>query len=363
MISAQAADAHRFGRVKRNGYDPAEVDAVVARLVDTLGAYERTTATLEERLEEADVSADAIRRTFIAAEQTRDEILEAAQEQARTVADDAAAEADAIVADARLHAAKELAYAEQEVTALADLANRLDEDMTSTRAALLDAAEREAQAVLEAAEVAAADRTIASAAQAQNEITAAIAEIEDEHRRTGLAAQAASMSAAWIRREATTASQATLADAKARAEQILAEAERERSAILEHVDTLRSALHALDASAAQLAAVTAARGAVIDLAEIERLEGGDIDLSAVDLTEIEAMEPIESPPPEVEGGRLDEPRHLHTVASVPEPATIEDPEPAAAAPNVRSDDEPTTYYQRSTGIPLSERVRLARRSG
>ena len=36
MISAAAAETHTFARVKRNGYDPHEVDAVVARLVSDL---------------------------------------------------------------------------------------------------------------------------------------------------------------------------------------------------------------------------------------------------------------------------------------------------------------------------------------
>jgi DivIVA domain-containing protein len=36
MISAAAAETHTFARVKRNGYDPHEVDAVVARLISDL---------------------------------------------------------------------------------------------------------------------------------------------------------------------------------------------------------------------------------------------------------------------------------------------------------------------------------------
>jgi DivIVA domain-containing protein len=36
MISAAAAETHTFARVKRNGYDPHEVDAIVARLINDL---------------------------------------------------------------------------------------------------------------------------------------------------------------------------------------------------------------------------------------------------------------------------------------------------------------------------------------
>ena len=53
MISAAAAETHTFARVKRHGYDPHEVDAVVARLVtDLRRAQERidelTRAVLKE---------------------------------------------------------------------------------------------------------------------------------------------------------------------------------------------------------------------------------------------------------------------------------------------------------------------------
>ena len=45
MISAAAAETHTFARVKRHGYDPHEVDAVVARLVSDL---RRAQATIDE---------------------------------------------------------------------------------------------------------------------------------------------------------------------------------------------------------------------------------------------------------------------------------------------------------------------------
>ena len=45
MISAAAAETHTFGRVKRNGYDPHEVDAVVARLIADL---RRSQARIDE---------------------------------------------------------------------------------------------------------------------------------------------------------------------------------------------------------------------------------------------------------------------------------------------------------------------------
>jgi len=45
MISAAAAETHTFARVRRNGYDPHEVDAIVARLIDDL---RRAQAAIDE---------------------------------------------------------------------------------------------------------------------------------------------------------------------------------------------------------------------------------------------------------------------------------------------------------------------------
>ena len=50
MISAAAAETHTFARVKRNGYDPHEVDAVVSRLVDDL---HRAEAQIDELTQQA----------------------------------------------------------------------------------------------------------------------------------------------------------------------------------------------------------------------------------------------------------------------------------------------------------------------
>ncbi len=46
MFSAAAAETHTFSRVKRNGYDPHEVDAVVARLIADLKQAQSTIAAL-----------------------------------------------------------------------------------------------------------------------------------------------------------------------------------------------------------------------------------------------------------------------------------------------------------------------------
>ena len=94
MISASIAETHRFGRVRKNGYDPAEVDAVIARLADALRRNDERIAALTEKIDAADASADAIRRTFVAAEATRDEILEDARTEASAIAEAARSDAE-----------------------------------------------------------------------------------------------------------------------------------------------------------------------------------------------------------------------------------------------------------------------------
>ena len=45
MIHSSAVEGHHFLLSRRRGYDPAEVDAVVKRLVDTLRKYEQRDAS------------------------------------------------------------------------------------------------------------------------------------------------------------------------------------------------------------------------------------------------------------------------------------------------------------------------------
>lgn len=103
-IEASTVAAHRFARVRRKGYDPVEVDRVMERLVDTLRSYEEDTALLEARLQEADDSVDAIRRTFAAAQRTRDEMINESAARAVEVVEGGKAEAERIIAEARAEA-------------------------------------------------------------------------------------------------------------------------------------------------------------------------------------------------------------------------------------------------------------------
>lgn len=369
MISASAADAHRFGRVKRNGYDPAEVDAVVSRLVATLRTYEDRTAMLEERLAEADASADAIRRTFIAAEKTRDEILDGAREHASSITDTARREAEDVLSVARNEAAEMTERAQQEAAALGELAGRLDLEIAATRTRLLESAEATADGIMSDAEAAAAERTATSTAFAQAELEAATAEGTELRRRSELAARVAATAAAWTLREALLESAQLLARAEERAILVVADSERESAALIDRAERLRSAIATLEASAASLAAMTATNASVIDLSEIEALETADLDMAAFDAPPVNAV-PFDSKRHDrEEEGEEDDPvaavfgegPRLLTVAEATAELDLTQDDHATEPPGDERPAQPT-YYQRTTGVPLSERVKLARKS-
>lgn len=396
MISASAADAHRFGRVKRNGYDPAEVDAVVSRLVEALRGYEQKTERLEERLAEADASADAIRKTFIAAERTRDEILDSAREQAETIRTAARSEAEEVVSTARTQAAELTDRAQAEATDIAALAQELDHEIAERRASILASAHEEAESIVTTAEGEAAAR-IAEAMTSADELAARAEEdAEGLRHASGQAAQAASVAASWIRREAFEQANAIVGEADERAALLLADAERDRATINQRVTELRAAIVGLEASARNLADVTATEMSVIDLSEIEAIEenapedegtpapvqpaeGPDTALTTPqDLPEMRepqypvAVDARETPEPVFAAAALepaevaatDHPQRLLTVAEATAALDLEESDPTPDVPEEHAGDPgPKTYYQRSTGVPLSERVKIARKSG
>ena len=397
MISASAADAHRFGRVKRNGYDPAEVDAVVSRLVATLQTYEERTGMLEERLAEADASADAIRRTFIAAEKTRDEILDGAREHASSITDTARREAEDVVNVAREEAAEMTERAQREAAALGEVADRLDMEIAATRTQLLESAEAAADGIMAEAEAAAAERTATSTAFAQEELAAATAEGAELRRRSELAARVAATAAAWTLREALLEAERIIARADERAILVVADSERESAALIDRAEQLRSAVAALEASAASLAAMTASNASVIDLSEIEALENADVDMAVLQDPPVNTIAFDSKKHDREEVGDEDDPiapvfgegPRLLTVAEATAELDLTDDDRTALdltddhaevdlteddrtaldltddhATEPRGDNRPAqpTYYQRTTGVPLSERVKLARKS-
>jgi DivIVA domain-containing protein len=139
-IEASTVEAHRFARVRRKGYDPVEVDRVMERLIATLRSHEHDTAELQERVAQADDSVDAIRRTFAAAQRTRDEMINESAGRAATVVNDAKGEASRLIKNARAEAeAMMFERDEAMIRAHSEGANRMAEAETASHRLLLDA--------------------------------------------------------------------------------------------------------------------------------------------------------------------------------------------------------------------------------
>jgi len=309
MISVSAAENHRFGRVKRNGYDPAEVDAVVARLIESLHAYEERTDKLEERLAEADASADAIRRTFITAEHTRNEIL----------------------AEASREAEETITQAQSEAAKMQDLAKGLEVEIASERERCLADANAEANRLILEAEQDAARRSSAAEEELEALRVAALSSATEAAAETARITQSAKDSARSI-----------VDEAQARAAVVSRESEREGEALRTKVASLRAAVAALQHAATDLATLTTEEGKVIDLKAIEAL-------GPVSEADLETRD--DEPGPD----------HLLSVAEAREEIEREDDHDEEEDEVVEA--EPRTYYQRTTGTPLSERIKIARTPG
>ncbi len=366
MINAAAAGAHKFGRVKRNGYDPAEVDAVVSRLVEELRAYETKLARMEKRLEEADASADAIRRTFLAAESTRNEIIEDAESEAERLVAAARSEADDVISNARTQSAEITANAEAEAQATAELATKLEQEIAHQRDELLTEAQQVANDVMAKAENEAAERLAAAAERSEEIVTDAEAEAEQALRAAATEAQALTTAANRIHVEAVDEAEALLDAANEEASGIRQSAAEDRDRMRERVVALRAAVVGLEESARHLAAITSEEASVIDLSEIEAMDEV-VPQPEPTVASFARMDPEE------EATELEQDRPLLTVAEATaeleqEDAEFEDAESQDEADEAEVETEtedpgPATYYQRSTGTPLSERVKIARKSG
>ncbi len=139
-IEASTVEAHRFARVRRKGYDSVEVDRVMERLIATLKSHEHDTAELEARVAQADDSVDAIRRTFAAAQRTRDEMINESAGRAALIVEDAKGEAGRLIETARTEAeAMMFERDEAMIRAHRDGANRMAEAEAASHRLLLDA--------------------------------------------------------------------------------------------------------------------------------------------------------------------------------------------------------------------------------
>jgi DivIVA domain-containing protein len=232
-IEASTVKAHRFSNVRRKGYDPVEVDRVMERLVSTLQAYEKDTASLEARVKEADDSVDAIRRTFAAAQTTRQEMIS-----------EGAARADRIVADAQQEAQARLADATAKIDGM-----YFDRDKV-----VIDAHERWAEQV-----TAAEDESFEMRLEAENARAAAVG---DRERVLELSNRAVEARLAEVTEEADTI-----------ANEIVGQARREELRISSRLDHLRAAITEVEIKIHDLAALatpyTEQIAEIIDLATVE----------------------------------------------------------------------------------------------
>lgn len=214
-IDSHIIETHVFSQ-KRRGYDPAEVDAVVARLTDALDSRERalesalaTVRSLEDDLQ-AEPDADQLEAAREAAR-----ILETAEEQAETLLKAARGRADTYERAANALFAKAEA-------ADRDLVSEIEEAVGATaseQADILEEAAQEAETLLR-------DTEIEAQRRAREIIQDAIVESESmlEEAETGAAAR---VSAARMHAEAV------LRQARAEAEDLIigvqADIERERT--------------------------------------------------------------------------------------------------------------------------------------
>ena len=280
MISASIPETHRFGRVRKNGYDPAEVDAVVQRLVDALRQYDERVAALTEKIDAADASADAIRRTFVAAQSTRDQIL----------------------VDARVEASTITESATIEVATLSRAAEDLQTEIAASRDRILTGIYADAENRMLEIERATAQRTI---------------------------------DAEWAIHTAIETRDHNLSATEADAEIAAHAAQREVAQLRSRIATMSEAAISLE-QAAEAFAATAREGArVIDLTAVEGLDQPPVEIDT----------PRDPAEPEVIV--RDEP--LRSV-SIPADDTADE------------EDQPRTRYQKSTGVPLKERIKIARMS-
>ncbi len=312
MISASIAETHRFGRVKKNGYDPAEVDAIVGRLIDALEEYQDRAKQLERKLDDSHVSAAAISRTLAAVEETRAQIL-------------AEADTDADLITARAHA---------EAEKVAALANELGAEISARRDTILTEAFHEADAAIARSQLEVAQQQIAAATAAATIIEEAVMRADETEREAAHALRTASMVAAWRSRESEAAARACITEAEARAAATIEQAERESDRLGNRVNELRIAVSNLQASAADLARAT------ISTADV-------IDLEAIAARDTSAEEPAPIHPID---GTVD-----RTVKLAPPPPDT----PPEITPEVTSDRTGETYYQRRAG-GIKERIKIAR---
>jgi len=101
--SSTVAD-HRFTVTRRRGYAISEVDAVMARIIETLREHETLIEQLQARVEEAEASTGALEKDRLDLLRAGDDLVAFAEE-----------EAERILSEARRQAGREMSRREQQV--------------------------------------------------------------------------------------------------------------------------------------------------------------------------------------------------------------------------------------------------------
>jgi DivIVA domain-containing protein len=301
MNSASIAETHRFGRVRKNGYDPAEVDAVIARLVEALRHNDERIDMLTQKIDAADGSADAIRKTFVAAESTR----------------------EAIIDNARVEASAITESAVEEAAELAATAEGLQAEIAAGRDRILTGLFEEAE-----------ERML---------------EIERQMAKRSVEAE-------WVILEATRVRDQKVSDTEADVAAAKHQAELDADQIRARIATMSQAALAFEKAAETLAASAKERAKVIDLTAMEQLN------------EPQFVVPAPTVEVEPETAVVDEP--LVAVADIPDetetediPDSVDDLDDDSETDLDDEYEDRKTRYQRTTGVPLKERIKIARMSG
>ncbi|MEA2002934.1 MAG: DivIVA domain-containing protein [Actinomycetota bacterium] len=223
MIHSSAVDGHHFLLSRRRGYDPAEVDAVLKRLVATLRKYEDRDAEFNERIAGAVPSVtdlDSVRAA-------RDEVLQ---------------NAEAVGHQLELEARTRLEEIERLIT----------ED--------LNAAHEEATRIIESARAEANNMLARRNKRAEALITAALSEVKalrarvlhetNEYRAGGKTESAALLRTAELR------ANQILEDARHEAGSVLGRARREHMMLEQRIGRLRSTVAGIEGQFRHLAETT-----------------------------------------------------------------------------------------------------------
>src|SRR5665811_1808442 len=112
-VKAETVRRHDFP-VRRKGYEPAKVDAVMARIGKTLAGHEKDIDRLENELAQARTASEALEDTFVAMQQAKRQLLSEAQEEANRMK----SEADEGLRKAESEAQRILQEAQQRVEQL-----------------------------------------------------------------------------------------------------------------------------------------------------------------------------------------------------------------------------------------------------